>query len=194
LYAYGWGILKDDDKKYILHAGENPTFSSYFIMQLDEQLGVAILANMRSSFTTAIGQGVMDLWEGKNVTSNHTDSYQKLDQIVTIICIVVGCFGTLFMLFTIRILRKLAKKQRNWTSLNGKRLLLFILHTLIVAASLTFMIMIPKILLGGLPWAFIKVWAPTTISLTLYSTLVVGIIYYFLDHCLFLPRKRSCRR
>ncbi|WP_169090877.1 serine hydrolase domain-containing protein [Paenibacillus sp. PL91] len=192
-YAYGWGILKENDKKYILHAGENPTFSSYFIMQPDEKLGVAILANMRSSFTTAIGQGVMDLWEGKNVTNNHTDSYQKLDQIVTIICIVVGCFGTLFMLFTIRILRKLAKKQRNWTSLNGKRLLLFILHTLIIAASLTFMIMIPKILLGGLPWAFIKVWAPTTISLTLYSTLVVGIIYFIFGTLLIFTKKTKLR-
>ena len=36
-------------------------------MQPDEQIGVAILSNMDTTFTTVIGQGVMDLWEGNNV-------------------------------------------------------------------------------------------------------------------------------
>ena len=57
-------------------------------MQPDEQIGVAILSNMDSTFTTAIGQGVMDLWEGNNVNFNHTDGYQKLDKVVTILCII----------------------------------------------------------------------------------------------------------
>ncbi|AIQ12912.1 beta-lactamase [Paenibacillus durus] len=188
-YAYGWGILQENDKKYILHDGENPTFSSFFIMQPDEQLGVAILANMKTSFTTSIGKGVMDLWEGKSVTNNHSDSYQKLDQILTTTCIFIGCIVVLFMLFLLRIMRKLARKQRNWTSLNGKRLSLFVLHTLIVAASMTFMIMIPKIFLGGLPWAFIKVWAPTTISLALYSVFAVGVIYFMFGSLLVFTKR-----
>ncbi|MBB3128125.1 hypothetical protein FHS19_002779 [Paenibacillus rhizosphaerae] len=45
----------------IFYAGENPSFTSYFILQPDQQLGVAILANMNTSYTTSIGQGVMDL-------------------------------------------------------------------------------------------------------------------------------------
>lgn len=66
----------------MLHAGENQTFSSYIIMQLDEQLGVALLSNMKSSFTTAIGQGVIYLWEDKSASSQHTDSLRELDRIV----------------------------------------------------------------------------------------------------------------
>ncbi|AIQ17665.1 beta-lactamase [Paenibacillus sp. FSL H7-0357] len=188
-YASGWGIQTKKDKQYIFHAGENPTYTSYFIMQPDEQLGVAILTNMKTSFTTAIGQGVMDLWEGKEVTNNHSDSYQNLDRIVTIVCIAVGCFGVLFIFLIIRVMVKLARKQRIWTKLNVKRILLLLLHTLIIAAGLTLMIMFPKILLGGLPWAFIKVWAPTTIWVTLCSAIAVCIIYYIFGLMLIFSKK-----
>lgn len=116
-------------------------------MQPDEQVGVAILTNMKTSFTTAIGQGVMDLWEGKDVTSNPSDSYQNLDRILTIVCLVVGCLGVLFIVLIIRIMVKLAQKQRIWIKLNVKRTLLLVLHTLIIAAGLTLIIMFPKILL-----------------------------------------------
>jgi hypothetical protein len=76
-------------------------------MQPDEQLGVAILSNMNSTFTTAIGQSVMDLWEGNNVHNNHSDSFQKLDEIVKILCIAVGCLGAFFILLLLRIAWKL---------------------------------------------------------------------------------------
>ena len=177
-YATGWGVMKKNEKRYIFHAGENPIFTSYFIMQPDEQLGVAILSNMNTNFTTIIGQGVMDLWEGKKVTNNHSASYQKLDKIVTILCIAVGGFSVFFTLLTLRIIKKLVRKQRIRTSLNLKRILLLSIHTLIVAAMLTLAIMLPKILLGGVPWTFIKVWAPTTITVLLYSVIVASIIYY----------------
>ncbi|MEI4801860.1 serine hydrolase domain-containing protein [Bacillus sp. NPDC077411] len=177
-YASGWAVIKKNEKQYIFHAGENPTFTSYFIMQPDEQLGVAILSNMNTNFTTAIGEGVMDLWEGNNVTNHHSDNYQKLDRFVTILCIVVGCLGLFFILLSLRIIRKLVRKQRVRTSLNAKRILLLSIHTLIVAAILTLTIMFPKILLGGWSWAFIKVWAPTTIPVFTYSVITVSIIYY----------------
>lgn len=188
-YASGWGVMKKNEKRYIFHAGENPTFTSYFIMQPDEQLGVAILSNMNTSFTTAIGQGVMDLWEGNNVTNNHSNSYQKLDRFVTILCIAVGCFCVLFILLSLRIMRKLVRKQRIKTSFNVKRILLLSIHTVIVAAILTLTIMFPKILLGGLPWAFIKVWGPTTIPVFLYSVIAVSIIYYLFGLLLIFTKK-----
>ncbi|WP_442602859.1 serine hydrolase domain-containing protein [Paenibacillus sp. KN14-4R] len=188
-YASGWVVQMKKDKPYIYHEGENPNFSTYFIMQPDEQVGVAILSNMNTTFTTAIGQGVMDFWEGNDVNIQHTSIYQKLDQILTITCIVVGCFGALFALLTVKILRKLAKKQRMWTSLSFKRILFLLLHTLIVAAIWTIMIMLPKIFLGGLPWSFIKVWAPTTITVFLYSVLVASSIYYIYSLLLGFTKK-----
>ncbi|PEA54728.1 serine hydrolase [Bacillus pseudomycoides] len=186
-YASGWGVMKKNEKQYIFHAGENPTFTSYFIMQPDEELGIAILSNMNTSYTTAIGQGVMDLWEGNNVTNNHSDNYQKMDRVVTILCIVVGCFGLFFIILSLRIMRQLVRKQRIKTPLNVKRVLLLSIHTLIVATLLTLTITFPKIL--GVSWAFIKVWAPTTIPVIIYSVIAVSIIYYLFGLLLVFTKK-----
>ncbi|WP_328165891.1 hypothetical protein [Cytobacillus praedii] len=135
---------------------------------------------MNTSFTTAIGQGVMDLWEGNNVTNNnHSDSYQKFDSFVTILCILVGYLGLFLILLTLKVMRKLVRKQRIRTSLNLKRILLVCIHTLIVAAILILIIMFPKILLGGLSWTFIKVWAPISITVLLYTVIATSIIYFW---------------
>lgn len=183
------GSYEKNEKQYIFHAGQNPTFTSYFIMQPDEQLGVAILSNLNTSFTTAIGQGVMDLWEGNDVANTHSSGDQKLDRIVTILCIVVGCFGVMFILLSLRTVSKFVRKQRIRTKLNVKRILLLSVHTLVAAAILTLTLMFPKIFFQGLPLAFIKVWAPTTISVFLYSVIVVNIIYYLIGLLLIFTKK-----
>lgn len=179
-YASGWGIVEKDNKSYWFHAGENPTFTSYFIMQPDQQLGVAVMSNLNTTFTTAIAQGVLDLWEGSDITGTHTYSYQKLDQIVSILCITVAGFGVLFILLLLLIMRKLVKKQRIRVEINVKSSLLFVVHTLLVAAVVSITILFPKMMLGGLPWALIKVWAPTSITVLLYSVITVSIIFYML--------------
>lgn len=188
-YAKGWGVMKKDQHSYLFHAGENPSFSSYFIMQPDRQLGVAILSNMNSSYTTAIGQGVMDLWEGRDIAGNHSDAYQKLDEILTFLCITIGCFGALLLFLWLWICRKIVKGQRIKASLHVKRVLLLAIHTLAAAAAITFVIMVPDIMLGGLPWAFIQVWAPMTVPVFLYSVITVTLIYYVFGLTLIFTRK-----
>ena len=187
-YASGWIIEEKNDKRYIWHDGANPTFSSYFIMQPDEQIGVAILSNMDTTFTTAIGQGVMDLWEGNNVNLNHTDGYQKLDKVVTILCIIIGCVGIIFSILLLRNLWKFNRKQRSWASLKGKRIFLFVLHSLFVTAILILMMGIPKFLLG-MTWEFIRVWAPTSVSILFYSVIATIIIYYLYVSWLIITKK-----
>lgn len=187
-YASGWSIMKKDDKQYILHAGENPTFTSYFMMQPDEQLGIAVLSNMDSTFTTVIGQGVMDLWEGNNVNINHSDIYQKLDKIVTILCVIVGCLGIIFSVLLLRSLWKLNRKQRTLVALKGKRIFLLVFHSLFVAAILILMLIAPKILLG-MSWEFIRVWGPTSISVFYYIGIATIIIYYFFVLLLIITNK-----
>jgi len=188
-YASGWGVMKKHDQRYVFHAGENPNFTSYFIIQPDEQVGVAILSNMNTTFTRAIGQGVMELWEGRSVNTNHTDGYQKIDKIVSIMCIVGGGFGVLFILSTLILVRKLVSRQRIWTSPSVKRILLLLIHTVIVAAILIVAIKLPDILFGGVPWSFIQVWGPTSMTVFLYGVIIVSIIYYMLGLLLGLTKK-----
>ncbi|WP_456956293.1 serine hydrolase domain-containing protein [Lysinibacillus sp. TE18511] len=178
-YASGWGVMESDKKQYILHAGENPTFTSYFIMQPDEQLGVAVLSNMNSSYTTAIGQGVMDLWEGKNVNNNHSDNLQRIDKIVTLLCVTIVGLVMFLSILLLTTVRKIVKKQRIRVSFNAKRTFFLIIHSLVVAIFLTLLLMFPKIAIG-VNWEFIKVWGPTSISVLFYNAIVTSVIFYLL--------------
>lgn len=187
-YANGWAIVEKDKKPYIYHAGENPTFTSYFIMQPDEQIGIAILANMNTSFTTAIGQGVLDLWEGKTVQGHHVSSYQKLDKIVTIISAFVIVISMIFCYLLFKIARRFYKKQREVATLNYKRIFLISVHIVIVATLMTAIFIGPNII--GLNWTFIKVWAPTSITVLLYSTIFAGFLYLLLGLSLTFTKKK----
>lgn len=177
-YASGWGVMGKEDKQYIFHAGENPTFSSYFIMQPDEQIGVAVLSNMNSSYTTAIGQGVMDLWEGKTVNTIHADNFQNLDKTISLICVIVVGFGMFLSVLLLQSLKKVIKKQRIIVALNMKRALLLVFHSFSVAIIIALIMMFPKVLPGGSNWEFIKVWGPTSITVLFYSVIVSSVIYY----------------
>ncbi|MED4653692.1 serine hydrolase domain-containing protein [Bacillus pseudomycoides] len=191
-YASGWVVLQKD-KKIVFHNGENPNFSSFIIMQPDEQTGVAVLANMKSTFTTSIGQGVIDLWNGKNISgTQQIDSFQKVDKIATIIFIVTACLSILFIILTIRLIRRLLQKRRNWTLLNKKKFILFLINICVVAGGLLFFLKLPKILLGA-PWSFITVWAPVTVTLTMYSFITVIILYSIYTTLMFFTKKKMNR-
>ncbi|MCL1696932.1 serine hydrolase [Lysinibacillus sp. BPa_S21] len=178
-YASGWGVMGKEEQ-YISHAGENPTFSSYFIIQPNEQLGVAVLSNMNSSYTTAIGQGVIDLWEGKTINTIHSDIFQNLDKIISLICVVVVGLGMFLSIQLLTTLREIVKKQRIRVSLNRKRTFLLNFHSLSVAIIFALIILFPKLLPEKSNWDFIKVWGPSSITVLLYSVIVSAVLYCLL--------------
>ncbi len=178
-YASGWGVMGKEEQ-YISHAGENPTFSSYFIIQPNEQLGVAVLSNMNSSYTTAIGQGMIDLWEGKTINTIHSDIFQNLDKIISLICVVVVGLGMFLSIQLLTTLREIVKKQRIRVSLNRKRTFLLIFHSLSVAIIFALIILFPKLLPEKSNWDFIKVWGPSSITVLLYSVIVSAVLYCLL--------------
>ena len=139
-------------------------------------------------FTTAIGQGVIDLWEGNNVNMNHTDRYQQLDKVVTILCILVGCLGIIFSILLLRNVLKFKRKQRFWASLKGKKIFLILFHSLFVTTILILIMVAPKSLLG-MNWEFIRVWAPTSVSVLLNSVIATIIIYYIFVFWLITTKK-----
>ncbi|WP_459503921.1 serine hydrolase domain-containing protein [Bacillus sp. C1] len=187
-YASGWVVLQKD-QKIVYHDGENPNFSSFIIMQPDTQTGVAVLSNMKSTVTTSIGQGVMDLWNGKNISdTKQIDSFQKVDKVATIIFIVTVCLSILLIILTIRFIRRILQKHRNWSLLNKKKFVLFLINTCIVLSGALFILKLPKILLG-VPWTFIKIWAPVTVTLTIYSVIAVLILYSIYTTLLFFTKK-----
>ncbi|MFB9328836.1 serine hydrolase domain-containing protein [Paenibacillus aurantiacus] len=194
-YAYGWSIEQKNGRAFVLHAGENPTFSSYIIMQPEQGIGIAVMANMRTTATTAIGEGLMALWQGWPADTNHFDPYQKLDQFVTVVWMVMTGTGIVLLALLLKLVRNLAgkRKQRRWASRSGKRVLLLILHIILAATGLTGVIALPQLLLGGLPWSFILVWAPTSITLSVYTCLAVMAVYFGWGMLLIMTKKSQAR-
>ncbi|MBH0159213.1 class A beta-lactamase-related serine hydrolase [Fictibacillus sp. 26RED30] len=189
-YASGWEVVKKEAKQYIQHEGQNPTYSSFIIMQPDKELGVAILSNMNSSFTTSIGQSVMDIWEGKSVSTKQTDSYQKLDKIATVLLSILTVLGVIFILLLLRTIRQIIRKQRERRALKGKRILMLSIHTLLFVAILILVILFPKILLG-FTWTFIQVWGPVSITVLFYGFIATSIICYVYVVLVILTKKQT---
>ncbi|WP_018758035.1 hypothetical protein [Paenibacillus terrigena] len=65
--------------------------------------------------------------------------------------------------------------------------------TLLVAAILTFTIKAPKIFLE-VPWTFIKVWGPTSITAFLYNVIALCLVFYMFGLLLILSKKMKLPR
>ncbi|WP_028596608.1 serine hydrolase domain-containing protein [Paenibacillus assamensis] len=189
-YGAGW-LVQQGINKVIHHAGANPTFSSYITLLPEEQMGVAVLSNMRSSTTTTIAQGVMDIWNGKELEGNsQPDGMLKVEQFSTYVFVIVGGLGLIGLMLIALCMKRVVKQQRYRTALKGKRLLLLVIHTVLFAAGIILILNLPNILLGGMSWTFVDRWAPATIMFTLYSLLVTGSVYFVYGLMLLSTKKR----
>lgn len=166
-YASGWSI--GEDQNLIMHAGANPSFSSYIILQQDRQLGVAVMANVMSDATAAIGQSVLTLWKGDNLSNPvPNDRMQAMDQAATIAAGVTGGLALLGWLAGGRLVWSIARRKRVLVSLGVMRLIGFVALLLVCAGGICLVLALPNLFLGGMPWSFIAVWSPPTIVLTAY--------------------------
>ncbi|WP_312654280.1 cyclic peptide export ABC transporter [Aminipila sp.] len=182
-YGGGWIVYQKGGGEYS-HGGENPNYSSYVIFRPEEQLGVAVLCNMNSSYAGTIARGVMDIMLGNTPKQKTKDMYRSLDYIaVAIICISIPFLIT-SLYYLLNILYQIVCKNRR---LAGARInvfwaLLKIAATITIHASSLYMI--PWILFDGLPWNFIKVWAPQSIIVSLcliFSAGSIFTVYYYLN-------------
>jgi len=161
-YASGWSI--GEDQNLIMHAGANPSFSSYIILQQDRQLGVAVMANRMSDATAAIGQSVLTLWKGDNLSNPvPNDRMQALDQAATIAAGITGGLALLGWLAGGRLVWNIARRKRVLVSLGVMRVIGFVTLLLVCAGGICLVLALPKLFLGGMPWSFIAVWSPPTI-------------------------------
>lgn len=179
-YAAGWNVFQDGGGE-MSHGGENPNFSSYIVFRPEEKLGVGVLANINSSYTYAIGQAVMDTLMGKKVNNNVSDASKFFDTVsfVTIAAAAMVILSTLVLMVICII--QIFRKQRK---LNGSIKTVvsgFVLFLAFLAGFGYCLYRIPDIMFESLPWSFIKVWAPSSViisvSLLFAAVLSFGLLY-----------------
>ncbi|MGG3873384.1 cyclic peptide export ABC transporter [Brevibacillus laterosporus] len=189
-YAAGWEVYQSGDGE-ISHSGSNPTFSSFIVIRPTEQIGVAILANMNSTYTVNIGQGIMNMLLDKEVPPIHSDLNKKLDQLAfSIICVVAPvCLAILFLLG--RIFLEIGKKQRKLQVTKKKVIVGLLFHLLLLCIFSLTIFYLPNLLFMELTWQFIKVWIPETIMLAIYGVTLAFVLYICYSLLLLFSKKKQ---
>ncbi|WP_245838615.1 cyclic peptide export ABC transporter [Marininema halotolerans] len=179
-YASGWQSYQDGSGEYS-HDGSNPNFSSHMVFRPEEKMGVAVLANLNSSYTHTIGQGVAKLLQGKEPTFHTRDIYKNIDSFsftVMVLVIPFICTTLTFIGITLyQLLRKQRYLEKKPTKLVGAPLFSW-MFALVAGVGLY---QIPTVFFSDLSWEFVKVWAPPTLWLAVWSVFIAILLF-----CLYL--------
>ncbi|MFD2671660.1 cyclic peptide export ABC transporter [Marinicrinis sediminis] len=190
-YAAGWRVYQSGGGEWS-HGGNNPTFSSFVGFRPEEQFGVAILANMNSSYTAQIGQGLLDMWQGQTPAKLDGDLYQTVDKVsVAMLSMTVP-----FLLITLwlwgRLLVDLARRKRRWNGKTGRFWITAVGTAGFLSVVAYGLYQIPDVFFWGLPWRFVQVWAADSLILALIILMVsVALFSLYVLLSSFLQRQRE---
>lgn len=186
-YAFGWSVFQDGEGM-ISHDGSNPNYSSCIIFRPHEKFGIGILANLNSSYTNAIASGIEKIVLGEKPKDNNiSDTYISIDNAsFTIFIISLPVILTticLLFLFIIQIIQR----KRKYNGDFKKTILSFVFLLVFISGVGYCMYRIPDVLYWGLPWQFIKVWAPQSLIIGIISLLIAIVIFciYYLSTTIF---------
>ena len=182
-YASGWNVYQIGTGK-IAHGGNNANYSSYIIIRPEDKIGVGILANLNSAYTTIIANEIMDIIEDKEFDYIYKDQYKTVDfvgMVLSMVCTAVIFASLVLIVFVIRdILTKKREMTGGLLSIIKKFGIL-----LIVLFGVGYCVYIlPDVLYSGLPWKFVLEWAPFSLQPGL--TLLCSSILLFFIYCLLI--------
>ena len=174
-YAGGWFLEPNDQ---VTHDGMNPNYSTYVTFSNKEKIGVAVLGNLSSNVVQNIGIGINEIVQGDVGSQTIEDSNQYLDKFALGFILVLSILMLVVVIFSIRILIKIYRKQY-YFKFNGLKSILKLAFSLLFMLGLSYFIyLIPSLLLSGYSWETVFVWAPTSVQVALYSVyMMVWLIY-----------------
>ncbi|WP_432409039.1 serine hydrolase domain-containing protein [Wukongibacter sp. M2B1] len=179
-YGGGWEIHTEG--KYIMHGGNNPNFSSMIVLKPESKLGVCVLANINTTYTSSIASNVINILEDKATEEVAADIFSSMDKIFTTVSIVFFVLGALFGYLIICSIYAVIKGKRNKKKRGFVGILLTSLLTVLVILFTCGLYFLPNILLGGFPWKAVRVWTPNSLfwGIILLPVMVVLLWLYIL--------------
>lgn len=166
-YAIGWFVNNND--KTIFHGGNNPNYSSYFLINQETKMGISILCNSNNDYLYKIAQNI------ERITNNQTPLEIKYDKytisgIVSSVIIVGTIIALLVFLYLLISKRKCEKilKARKILVLNALACLSILIYLL------------PIIVYGGITWNYVYVWLPKSVNyavVLIYLLLALAAVY-----------------
>lgn len=170
IYKDGWYI--EDNGKRVYHSGNNPNFSSTIFLEPDNQLGVALLANMNSDYTYSTVKGIMQILNGQDANQNASDMYSMIDQISVVLLVIMSVIIIVVFVFITRFFVQLSKNKRKFIAPNIIRILKISTYLVLIVAVEWFIYQIPQWFFNGVGWRFVSVWAPAS---SIVAAIVLGL-------------------
>ncbi|NRZ58019.1 cyclic peptide transporter [Clostridium beijerinckii] len=189
-YAAGWFVYQKGGEE-ISHGGNNPNYSSFIIFRPGDNVGIAILSNINSDYISEIGQGINELLQGKDYNNKDIKDFNtSADKISVFIICISGLIIISSLLFMLRALKEVLKKERSFYK-KGIKSIFKLVFSFIVMIALSYSIyLIPYILYEGVSWSFVFVWMPKTIKIAVYLVYIsIWIVYIYSIFTSFYKKK-----
>jgi putative pyoverdin transport system ATP-binding/permease protein len=183
LYSAGWSAAEFEGQEYF-QSGNNPNFSSSIAFSLEHKLGVAVLTNINTTYSNELAVGILDTIVTGASDSVSSDIFKNVDTAACLIIIISFSFILICLYFIGRLLYQIIKKKRSFTGINIYKALGFVVVLLFIAIFTYILYLIPNVLFKSLSWAFVFVWAPSSLTVAgilLYTAVVIFCLYYLLE-------------
>ncbi|WP_217604381.1 cyclic peptide export ABC transporter [Chitinophaga sp. GbtcB8] len=184
-YAGGW-LVYNGKRKLIMHNGNNPNYSSSIVLDSSRQTGILILANLNTTVTQHIAEGIYDILAGREVRHAEKDIYKGVNTMAGLLLLLSIVFSGATLLFLLQLIREMRAGER---AAHGSRKLLQDIKfggPLIFMAGLAYCLyLVPAILYSGLTWDFFTVWAPDSFSIAikaLYGSFLLFFTYFLINN------------
>lgn len=164
-YGIGW-YISNNDKNLISHGGNNPNYSSHIIFDTDKKIGISILANMNSTYTTTMANGIFSILNNKVPEDNYGDIYLGLDFISSLLLVISTILIIVMGIFIAQQIKAIINGNKNLIKATLKHIIGSIVSVITVILLCYIIYILPYSLLNGLSWRFIRVWAPFNFNLS----------------------------
>ncbi|MEL7147796.1 MAG: serine hydrolase, partial [Bacteroidota bacterium] len=191
-YAGGWNISLDG-KGEIYHSGLNPNFTSFIVFRPEKKLGIALLANSNSSYTSTIAQKLLKIADGEELTSTFEPG-DNGDKLFSSVSIGLGVYILVVFGLILFVAYEIVMKKRRFTKVTFRNVLRFFFPILILIPFAYGFYLLPKAVFG-FTWEAILVWTPVSFKvliLTILGAIGISAVSHLLG--LSFPDKNEYKR
>lgn len=183
-YAKGWEVSLNGSGE-IYHGGVNPNFTAFVAFRPKEKIGVAVMANSNSGYTSLIGSRIMrllagedeDLIKGEMPDDNYDKNYSIFSLVLAVY--ILGVFGYLWL-----IVSDLIEKKRRFEHFTIIKFRKFAKSLVILLPFLFGLYILPEAI-AGFTWRSMLVWSPESLRI-LVLLILVGIVSSYLAYIISL--------
>lgn len=183
-YASGWYCNETVDGKLVFHGGDNPNFSSFILFNSEKKIGVCVLANVNSVYTTSLTEKIYNILEGNHRIVKAEDTVGILNNISRFI---IGFFLIFIIAVIVLIIKQIIRisylkkhKTENYIKTNYKNAVVL---GVILTAFIVGMRFIPRLFFANAGWEFARVWMPDSLYIAA-NVVSVGLVCFFIYYVL----------